>query len=397
MKKLTTFVLLFVASIYANAQLKVSTNGHVGINTKGAFQSTLTIGTPSKNVNATTYIESDSVGLFIRSNGNPNGPHYMRGVGLQVSGTPVSPNGDYGILSVVSASNPTDIKSATGISASAGNTQLNYGVLGKLTGLCAGAAIRGEVIENNHGIKDEMFAGSFKGDVEISSGGLFADSTYKSATDYFWRVRNDLDSALAYINELSPIGYIYPSEEDLNVPLREKQRYMIPGKNMKAVFPSMVKTVRINSFDYYYIDYAALIPVLVKAIKQLDKKIASLNQIRPIRPPYQKSIESSPTFETDFETMESSLIVSKSEAFLYQNTPNPFSSQTQIRFTLPDDTKTAYIYIFDMTGKMKKQISINSAMDSVTINGYELPAGIYLYSLVVNGQEIDTKRMILSK
>ena len=172
---------------------------------------------------------------------------------------------------------------------------------------------------------------------------------------------------------------------------------MIPGKNMKAVFPSMVKTVRINSFDYYYIDYAALIPVLVKAIKQLDKKIASLNQIRPIRPPYQKSIESSPTFETDFETMESSLIVSKSEAFLYQNTPNPFSSQTQIRFTLPDDTKTAYIYIFDMTGKMKKQISINSAMDSVTINGYELPAGIYLYSLVVNGQEIDTKRMILSK
>lgn len=95
--------------------------------------------------------------------------------------------------------------------------------------------------------------------------------------------------------------------------------------------------------------------------------------------------------------MESSLIVSKSEAFLYQNTPNPFSSQTQIRFTLPDDTKTAYIYIFDMTGKMQKQIAVNSSMESVTINGYELPAGIYLYSLVVNGQEIDTKRMILSK
>ena len=32
-----------------------------------------------------------------------------------------------------------------------------------------------------------------------------------------------------------------------------------------------------------------------------------------------------------------------------------------------------------------------------TINGYELGEGLYLYSLVVNGREIDTKRMFLSK
>ena len=53
--------------------------------------------------------------------------------------------------------------------------------------------------------------------------------------------------------------------------------------------------------------------------------------------------------------------------------------------------------IFDMTGKMLKQIPVDPSMQSVTVNGYELSAGIYLYSLVVNGQEIDTKRMILSK
>ena len=50
-----------------------------------------------------------------------------------------------------------------------------------------------------------------------------------------------------------------------------------------------------------------------------------------------------------------------------------------------------------MTGKMQKQIPVNPSQQSVTINGYELQAGIYLYSLVVGGQEIDTKRMILSK
>ncbi|MBR6187386.1 MAG: T9SS type A sorting domain-containing protein, partial [Prevotella sp.] len=88
---------------------------------------------------------------------------------------------------------------------------------------------------------------------------------------------------------------------------------------------------------------------------------------------------------------------SKTKATLYQNAPNPFTAQTEIRFSLPDDAPQAYIYVFDMTGKMQKQIPVNPSQQSVTINGYELSAGIYLYSLVVGGQEIDTKRMILSK
>jgi hypothetical protein len=84
-------------------------------------------------------------------------------------------------------------------------------------------------------------------------------------------------------------------------------------------------------------------------------------------------------------------------AVLYQNTPNPFTVQTEIRFSLPENAKNAYIYIFDINGRMQKQIPVDPSMQSVTINGYELQAGIYLYSLVVGGQEIDTKRMILSK
>jgi hypothetical protein len=68
-----------------------------------------------------------------------------------------------------------------------------------------------------------------------------------------------------------------------------------------------------------------------------------------------------------------------------------------IRFSLPENAPASYIYIFDMQGKMVKQLPVNASMQSVTINGYELQAGIYLYSLVVGGQEIDTKRMILSK
>ena len=88
---------------------------------------------------------------------------------------------------------------------------------------------------------------------------------------------------------------------------------------------------------------------------------------------------------------------SSTNAVLYQNSPNPFTNSTTIRFTLPDEVQNAYIYIFDMSGKMQKQIPVDASMQSVTIQGYELSAGMYIYSLVIGGKEVDCKRLILLK
>ena len=82
---------------------------------------------------------------------------------------------------------------------------------------------------------------------------------------------------------------------------------------------------------------------------------------------------------------------------LYQNTPNPAKNQTIIRYQLAEDAQDAAICIFDMTGKQVKKFPISSGTNNVVINGYELGQGMFLYSLIVNGQEIDTKKMIISK
>ena len=49
------------------------------------------------------------------------------------------------------------------------------------------------------------------------------------------------------------------------------------------------------------------------------------------------------------------------------------------------------------TGKKNQKILALDSMQSVTVNGSELSAGIYLYSLLIKGQEIDTKKMIITK
>ena len=125
-----------------------------------------------------------------------------------------------------------------------------------------------------------------------------------------------------------------------------------------------------------------MIPLLVQSINELSEEIADLKQ---------SGAKAASRGTTDIEDSFTS------QNKLYQNTPNPFKEQTIIRFSLADDVKDAAICIFDMTGKTIKRLPISSGMESVSIGGYELGEGMFLYSLIVNGQEIDTKKMVISK
>jgi hypothetical protein len=99
-----------------------------------------------------------------------------------------------------------------------------------------------------------------------------------------------------------------------------------------------------------------------------------------------------------YETITNISGISDSDAELFQNTPNPFDQSTQIKYYLPATVKTAFLCIYDLQGVQLKQTTIQERGEGVyTLRGLELKAGIYLYSLIADGQEVDTKRMILTK
>jgi len=86
------------------------------------------------------------------------------------------------------------------------------------------------------------------------------------------------------------------------------------------------------------------------------------------------------------------------KAILYQNTPNPFSSNTEIVCNLPETAKNATLYIYNLQGVELKSYPITqTGLNTITVTGSELTAGMYLYSLVVDNEIVDTKRMILTK
>ncbi|NLJ81888.1 MAG: T9SS type A sorting domain-containing protein [Bacteroidales bacterium] len=86
------------------------------------------------------------------------------------------------------------------------------------------------------------------------------------------------------------------------------------------------------------------------------------------------------------------------EAILYQNTPNPFSSNTEIACYIPAMKTNAYIHVYSLQGVKLKSFTITqTGHNTVIVSASELAVGMYLYTLVVDNELIDSKRMILTK
>lgn len=83
---------------------------------------------------------------------------------------------------------------------------------------------------------------------------------------------------------------------------------------------------------------------------------------------------------------------------LYQNNPNPFKVDTEIKMDLPSEVKNVILYIYDLQGKTIKQKAITErGTVKVRIEGGELASGIYLYTIIADGQSTEIKRMLLTE
>jgi len=145
----------------------------------------------------------------------------------------------------------------------------------------------------------------------------------------------------------------------------------------------------------YYINYVSFIPVLIEAVKEqqntivdLHNKLEEMNKLLGITDKGAKKEKSSPLLSGNDLAIK---------ATLYQNQPNPFDESTTISAYIPDNAIDAVLYIYDMQGLQKNNINILTRGEvELTIYGNTLKPGMYMYTLIVDGKEVDTKRMILT-
>ena len=110
----------------------------------------------------------------------------------------------------------------------------------------------------------------------------------------------------------------------------------------------MPEIVTLSSTGDSLVDYTAVIPVLVQAVKELDATIQQLE--------LQLDEKANLSDLQNNKNLTSKSLLSN--AVMNQNTPNPFNSTTNISFTIPTSARSAFISICNLQGTQVKKFDI---------------------------------------
>ena len=367
MKKLTLIVTVLSLALSANAQLKVKSNGQVSIGN----QSLTSTNYPIKPVSGNITTPGIAVGLAIDT------------VSALVIGKDVN-SSDSRTIAFGSGSDVyiREIISPSSISSYNKNNTLLLGGKGGLRYECG----KSTVFQYDPTMKTYGAGVAFNFQVPVVAPQFLtqSDANLKENIEPL----EDVGMSLA---EITPVSYTLKSNADNDETSGNKAaarsaenrhlQYGFIAQEVKEIYPDLVYE---DSDGLLSIDYTGFIPILVDAVKDLKAQVKAQELvIDSLRNQQQQTVPFS----------DSGAVV----ASLSQNRPNPFRVSTTIGCTVPETVASAFICVYDLNGSQKLRKDIQQRGNAeVTIDGNTFPAGMYIYTLICDGQEIDSKRMILT-
>ena len=408
-------IILFFCCSASHAQLKVLSNGKVGIGTNTPTYGSLEIGKSGINNGLAIYDSSltDALPLKLYSNGNYG---YLNFGGVAKQGIIINKNGGIGFGADPSIG--LDTPSYINIYTYNRCPFMAYAKFphdyGDIIKVYSWRDTDMTYVVRNARVSGSPFTFYVTGDGSVYSKGSLLTASDESYKENITSINNSLNT----IKRMRGVTYRLKGQDNETattntfqsdvssrdtlsvqspVPVEIVNKIKAEKKRKKAgfiaqeleeIFPEAVYTLPNGKKA---IAYSEIIPLLVEAIKEQQNEIDELKHAKIIQ-------TRSAISDADEQSDVNSLLDEKLKAKLYSNIPNPFKEQTTISFFIPEASSRASIHIYNLQGKQIKQINIESRGNgSVTINGYELIPGMYMYSLIVDGKEVDTKKMILTE
>ncbi len=233
-------------------------------------------------------------------------------------------------------------------------------------------------------------------------GGLFVHTIhYKDMWhDSDKRLKNNIKSMNHMAEKLARINsYTYNYKPDLfkNAPkevLKEslRKRYGFLAQEVQKVFPELVKE---NENGMLAVDYVSMVPILTKVVNSQQKELKTLE--RTIFSQEKEIAQLKAILKKNNHSLNSDdMDLSEDEPILYDNTPNPVNNNTSIGFYIPINSTSARIMFTNLQGKEVYAVNITAkGKGNIIVNSSNLYKGLILYTLEVDQQIIDTKRMIV--
>jgi len=221
----------------------------------------------------------------------------------------------------------------------------------------------------------------------------------------------ELESVLPSLMKLKPVTYQFKNEHNPD----ERHRTGFIAQDIQQVFPRiivqedvdvdpMTGDLKRSSSEYLSMNYIELIPITIKALQEQQEMIAAWDeQIRD----QDRRINQLQSELSDLKDLVSQIVVEQSEeqesvnltsAWMKQNQPNPFNNSTSIRYSIPSNIQFAKLRVTDTQGKEIKQVDIDHRGEGqLNLDASTLTTGTYFYSLVLDGEIIVSKKMLLTE
>ncbi|MBN1599490.1 MAG: tail fiber domain-containing protein [Bacteroidales bacterium] len=214
---------------------------------------------------------------------------------------------------------------------------------------------------------------------------VISDSRYKSDI-------KSLNNSLERVLKLEAVSYslknnLYVDKPDsFNLGSISDENYCsVPSQKRKIGFvaqavenivPEVVETLDDGTKA---IAYSNMVALLVEAIKEQQVQLEMMNQ--------------------ELSTLRLQLNeFTQNDLNDFGNYPNPVVNETQISLTVPTETIAAKLIIINSNGKLVKEIQIVDRGNSVIkFDANDLISGTYTYSLVADGEILETKKMIVTR
>jgi hypothetical protein len=240
-----------------------------------------------------------------------------------------------------------------------------------------GAQPNGLIVEGQTFIgASAALSGSSGQRLQVSGGAFTTGGSWQVSDVRFKKEIKDISNALEIVNNLNGVSYKFERDRFPSMNFEDYEVNGLIAQDLQKYVPNAVKE---GEGGYLAVNYDALIPVLVEAIKELHQKV------------YSQSNEGN-SFKISSSIREKETLSHE----LYQNRPNPFSTNTVIDYQISKEFRSAYIQVFEPTGKpLMKYENLQSGKNSIEVQAGNLSAGLYLYALVVDGRLIAQKSMIV--
>jgi hypothetical protein len=265
------------------------------------------------------------------------------------------------------------------------------------------------------------YAGFFVGDILMFGTGTAIGGIWTPSDQRFKKQVKGLDNSLDILMKLRPTEYLYDTKNPYGIPFTDKRQYGFIAQELETVLPELVREnlktetkdkdgkVLTQSTAYKTVNYDGIIPFVVKGVQEQQAEIESqstalstlktelenqkkLNQELLDRMGKLEQLllqNAAPTVRQEVSIGNPASIV------LNQNVPNPFAEKTLISYVIPRDAKTAQIHFLNNQGASIKVVELTErGKGELLVYAEDLSTGIYTYTLVVDGNVMDSKKML---